>query len=138
MEEQKLQINNLGTNNTGATLTATLRKSKVKEKVKRQNRVNVLVVDKSKNSGAGIGTTTINNGLTSGNFPFGTRVQDKIISLNKPDVIRILGVYESTDTSAASAPKATLSSIDTLSGKTTDLIVGEFIVGQSSGAELIH
>ena len=134
----ELQINNLGTNNTGATLTATLRKSKVKEKVKRQNRVNVLVVDKSKNSGAGIGTTTINNGLTSGNFPFGTRVQDKIISLNKPDVIRILGVYESTDTSAASAPKATLSSIDTLSGKTTDLIVGEFIVGQSSGARALY
>ena len=92
MVETELQINNLGSNDTGATLIATLRKSSLKEKIKRQNRVNTLIVDKSINSGAGTGSTTLNNGLTFGNFPFGTRVEDERISLNKPDVIRILGI----------------------------------------------
>ena len=55
----ELQINNLGTNDTGATLFATLRKSSLKEKMKRQNRVNTLIVDKSINSGAGTGSTTL-------------------------------------------------------------------------------
>ena len=135
---RELQINNLGANDTGATLFATLRKSSLKEKVKRQNRVNTLIVDKSINSGAGTGSTTLNNGLTYGNFPFGTRVQDERISLNKPDIIRILGVYESVDTSPASAPKATLSNLSGFTGKTSDLIIGEFIVGQSSGARALY
>ncbi len=135
---KELQINNLGANDTGATLFVTLRKSSLKEKIKRQNRVNTLVVDKSINSGAGTGSTTLNNGLTFGNFPFGTRVEDERISLNKPDIIRILGVYESTNTSAASAPQATLSAISGFTGKTSDLIVGEFIVGQSSGARAVY
>ena len=76
--------------------------------------------------------------MTFGNFPFGTRVEDERISLNKPDIIRILGVYESTNTSAASAPQATLSAISGFTGKTSDLIVGEFIVGQSSGARAVY
>ena len=40
--------------------------------------------------GSGTGTTTLNNGLEFGNFPFGTRVEDEKISLNKPDVIEVL------------------------------------------------
>jgi lipopolysaccharide export system protein LptA len=59
----QLQIYNLGSNNTGATLTATLRKIKPKAKAKRKNRVNSIIVDKSKNEGSGIGSTTLNNGL---------------------------------------------------------------------------
>jgi hypothetical protein len=78
----QLQIYNLGSNNTGATLTATLRKTKPKAKVKRKNRVNSIIIDKSKYEGAGIGGTTLNNGLEFGNYAFGTRVQDKNISLN--------------------------------------------------------
>ena len=95
----ELQINNIGANDTNATLFATLNKTKVTEKIKRKNRINVLVVDKSKLDGAGTGTTTLNNGLEFGNFPFGTRVEDEKISLNKPDVIEVLGIYESRDTS---------------------------------------
>jgi len=134
----ELQINNIGANDTGATLYATLNKNKVTEKIKRKNRINVLVVDKSKLDGAGTGTTTLNNGLDFGNFPFGTRVEDEKISLNKPDVIEVLGIYESRDTSAASAPKATLSAFSGVAGNTTDLVVGEFFVGQSSGARGIY
>jgi hypothetical protein len=42
--------------------------------------------------------TTLNNGLTYGNYPFGVRVEDEVISLNTPDVIEIHGIFESADT----------------------------------------
>ena len=129
-----LQINNLGSNDTGATLVATLKKIKPKAKVKRQNRVKAIVVDKSKLVGSGVGATTLNDGLTYGNFPYGTRVQDENICLNSPDVLRIHGIFESNDTTTPSAPKATLSSLTGPTGKTSDLIIGERIKGSSSGA----
>ena len=132
-----LQISNIGadlTVNQEATLIATLNKVKPKAKVKRKNAVNSLVVDKSNLSGSGIGRTTLNDGLTFGSYPFGTRVQDEKISLNTPDVLDVLGIFESTDTSDPSSPKMTLSSINTVDGGTTDLLLGEQITGASSGA----
>ena len=132
-----LQISNIGadlTVNQEATLIATLNKVKPKAKVKRKNAVNSLVVDKSNLSGSGIGRTTLNDGLTFGSYPFGTRVQDEKISLNTPDVFDVLGVFESTDTSDPSSPKMTLSSINTVDGGTTDLLLGEQITGATSGA----
>jgi len=132
-----LQIRNLSTDDTGATLVATLNKTSPKAKVKIKNRVNSIIVDKSKLAGSGIGSTTLNNGLTSGNYPFGTRVEDEIVSLNFPDIIEIHGIYESADTSAASAPNMTLQSINSASTTTTELLIGEQIVGQTSGARAI-
>lgn len=129
-----LQIRNLGSNNTGATLVATLNKTNPKAKVKIKNRVNSIVVDKSKLEGSGIGTTTLNNGLTYGNFPFGTRVEDEVISLNFPDIIEIHGIYESADTSNASAPNMSLLSINSSSTTTAELLIGEKLIGQTSGA----
>ena len=128
-----LQIRDLGSN-SGATLIATLKKIKPKAKQKIKNRVSSIVVDKSKLEGSGIGTTTLNNGLSFGTFPFGTRVEDEVISLNTPDVILIHGIYESADTSAASCPKATLQSINTASTTTQELLIGERFVGQTSGS----
>jgi len=133
----QLQIRNLGSNNTGATLTATLRKVNPKAKEKIKNRVNSLIIDKSKYAGSGIGTTTLNDGLTFGNYPFGTRVQDKILSLNVPDIIQIHGIFESADTSNPSAPKIIFSSLTSSSTTTTELIIGETLTGQTSGAVAI-
>jgi hypothetical protein len=126
----QLQIYNLGSNDTGATLTTTLRKIKPKAKIKRKNRVNTIVIDKSKYEGSGIGGTTLNDGLTYGNYAYGTRVQDKNISLNVPDVIQIHGIFESADSSEPSSPRMVLSSINGSTGTTSDLIVGEQIIGQ--------
>lgn len=131
---KQLQIVNLGSNNTGATLVATLRKIKPKSKSKRKNRVNTLVVDKSKYQGSGIGATTLNDGLSFGNYAYGTRVQDKNISLNVPDIIEIHGIFESTDTSIPSAPRMILSSISGPSNTTSDLVIGEQIIGQNGNA----
>ena len=127
----QLQIYNLGSNNTGATLTTTLRKIKPKAKAKRKNRVNSIIVDKSKYVGSGIGATTLNDGLEFGNYAYGTRVQDKDISLNVPDIIEIHGIFESADTENPSAPKMVLSSISGSTNTTSDLIIGEEILSQN-------
>ena len=129
-----LQIEGLGTATTGCTLIATLQKSKPTAKIKRLNRVNATVVNYSKDAASGIGATTLNDGLTFGNFPIGTRVQDDRIVLNEADIVRIHGIFESTDTTTASAPKMTLTSLNGPSGKTTDLVIGEKFMGQNSGA----
>ena len=137
--QTQLQILNLSiTTDSNPTLIATLAKTKPTAKIKRKNRVNSIIVDKSKLAGSGIGNTTLNDGLTRGNYPFGTRVQDEIISLNTSDVIEIYGIFEASDaTSNVSAPTAKLSSINGPSATTSDLVIGEFITGQTNGAVAI-
>ena len=134
----ELQIYNLGSNNVGATLVTTLTKIKPKQKIKIKNRVNSIIVDKSKYISSGIGSTTLNDGLNYGNYAYGTRVQDENISLNVPDVIEIHSIYESADTSTPSAPTVELSSITGPTGKTLDLVIGEKFTGQTSGAVAIY
>ena len=120
--------------NKGATLIATIKKQKPKAKQKIRNRVKSVVVNYSKDAASGIGTTTLNDGLTYGTYPYGTRVQDKNISINDADIIEVLSIYESADTSDPSSPKVNLSSIVTQSTTTNELIIGEQIIGQSSDA----
>ena len=137
----KLLLSNIGvdlSNNEDATLIATILKSKPTAKIKRKNKVNTVVINKSNLVGSGVGATTLNDGLSYGNFPYGTRVQDDEISLNCADIIIIHAVFESSDTSEPSAPKVTLASITGPSGKTSDLSVGEKITGKSSGAIAIY
>ena len=135
-----LQINGLGDDDTGgeARLIATLRKSKVTSKSKKRGIINTLIVNKSSENGSGTNagtlSTTRNDGLTYGNYPYGTRVQDEKISLNVPDVIKVHGVYESSNTSDAVLPNLVLGSLDGPTGKTDDLIIGEEFVGSLSGA----
>ena len=136
---RELQIRNLGANDNRATLTVTIEKRKVKAKKKIKNRVSNLIVDKSITPASGIGSTTLNDGLSYGNFPFGTRVQDKIISLNAPDVIDIHGIYESNEVNPTSfgAPSMQLVQLNGPTATTDDLIVGELIVGQTSDASAV-
>jgi hypothetical protein len=132
-----LTISNVSNDSTGSTLVATIRKSKPKEKIKKKNRINYVIVNKSILEGSGTGQDTTNNGLVYGNYPYGTRVEDDLISLNYPDVIEIHGIFESKGTSAANPPSLLLSSIGSQSGKTSDLIIGEKIIGESSGSVAI-
>lgn len=134
----QLVINGLGTNDTGTKLIATLRKSSVTSKTKRKSFVDSVIVDKSKYDYSGTGTTTKNDGLTYGTYPFGTRVQDEKISLNVPDVIKIHGIYESIDTSDPVLPNLVIGSLDGPTAKTDDLIIGEEFVGSISGARGIY
>ena len=130
----QLQIYGLGANDTGASLVTTLRKVNPTAKAKLKNRVNSILVDKSKYDGSGIGATTFNDGLTFGNYAYGTRVQDEKISLNNPDITEILGIYETLDTTDPSCPTAVLTSMNGSTGTTGDIVIGERMVGQNSGA----
>jgi len=135
----QIQIYGLGSNDVDATLLTSITKLKPTSKEKIKNRVNTIVVDKSTIGGSGtnvsgIGSTTLNDGLEYGNFAWGTRVQDEVISLNTPDIINIHGIYESSTTEDASAPTAVLASITSASTTTEEFVIGEEIVGESSGA----
>jgi len=133
-----LQIYNLGSNDSGATLLTTIKKIKPKAKVKRKNRVNSIVIDKSKYEGSGIGATTFDDGLVYGNYPYGTRVQDEEVSLNVSDIIEVYGIFEAIDSSTTpSAPTMVIAASGGAVTQTTDLIIGEKFVGQSSGATAI-
>ena len=136
-DARTLQIYNLGSDDVDAQLLTTVKQDKPKAKEKILQRVNSLIVDKSSTEGSGIGTTTFNDGLTYGSYPWGTRVQDEEISLNTPDVINIHGVFESSDTGNPSAPKMVLGSLTSNSTTTSELIVGEQMVGQISNAVAI-
>ena len=116
-----------------ANLFATVLKSKVKTKQKKLNESNTLVINRSSSSASGIGTNTINDGLTQSDV-FGTRVQDRKISLNVPDVVELLAVIESNDNGDPDLPTVALTTYDGPSGNNSDLIVGEKITGLASNA----
>jgi len=113
---------------------STIQKQKPKSKLKVRNAVLNVTIDKSSNPQSGIGSTTANDGLTYGAYPYGTRVQDSLISLNHPDIINLYGIFESKDTTEPSAPKLKLGDITSPSTTTSDLLIGEVIKGESSGA----
>ena len=126
----QITINGLGSN-SAAKLIATLRKINVREKIKEIQKINTLTVVGSANSTSGIGATTLNDGLSYNNV-YGTRVQDDEISLNVPDVMKVYGIFESNNSSNPVLPKATLVSINSSTGKTGDLLIGEKFVGNTS------
>ncbi len=132
----EITINGLG-GNSPAKLIATLRKINVREKVKEKQKITVLTIANSKDSSSGIGTTTLNDGLTYGTV-YGTRVQDEEISLNVPDATKIYGVLESNNASDPIFPRISLRSINSATGKTGDILIGEKFIGGSSNAKGIY
>ena len=123
----------LSTTVTKANLFATVLKSKVVTKQKKLNEANVLIIDRSSSTASGIGTNTLNDGLTHHNA-FGTRVQDEKICLNVPDAAQLLGVFESRDNSEPDLPSLTLSGMSGPNSSNQDLILGEQLTGLDSGA----
>ena len=136
VDGKQLQINGLGSNDVNAVLITTQRKINVKSKVKQKKRVNSIVIDKSSLPSSGIGTTTRNDNLTFGNYPYGTRVQDSEICLNVPDVIRVHAVFEAQNLQNPSAPKLVLSNISP-NNNTSAILIGEEFVGSTSGSVAI-
>jgi len=107
------------------TVNTTVKKNSISSKTKnftRSEKVNIT------NTISGVSTAI--SGLTESAY-YGTRVEDKEICLNLPDVVEVLAIYESYDTSAP-----TLDSIEFPSGLglNTNSILGERVVGSTSGA----
>ena len=121
------------TSGTNVKVIVTVKNIGINSKTKKLNNVSSIVVSNSKLVSSGIGTTTLNDGLTYSQV-YGTRVQDREISLNVPDAIRVLGVYESTGISNPSLP--TLQITGNPSGN-QKYVLGERIEGKTSGAVAI-
>ena len=84
-------ISGLSDESGSATLTVAVRRSKLSSKEKSLTRCNSLTINRSDLSGSGITTTSFNDGLTASSV-YGTRVQDEEISLNVPEVTRVLAI----------------------------------------------
>ena len=54
--------------------------------------------------------------------------------MNVPDIIEIHGIFESADTSEATAPKATFTALNSASTTTSEFVIGETFTGQTTGA----
>ena len=123
-----------------ATLIGSINQINLASKIKRRNISNQIIINKSSNiqSGTdaiGAGGTTLNDGLTYGNYPFGTRVQDEVISLNIPDGLFVHGVYESVDVNDPQLPSLSLNNMTGATASTNDLALGETFRGLASGAK---
>ena len=123
---QTLLIQNLTTASaSNVVVNATVRKNDIKVKQKtfeRSKRINVSLTN------SGISTT---NGLTQNTTAFGLRVEDKVISLNIPDVINVVGVFESLTTIDPVLDRLVF--VSGLALNTTS-VIGEKIIGSVSGA----
>jgi hypothetical protein len=110
-----------------AKLIVAVRRSKLASKEKSLTRCSNLIVDRSESVGSG---TTI-DGLTTSTV-YGTRVQDKELSLDVPEVTRVLAVLESNDNNSPDLP---LIGVTNQSDTFTDnVVVGEQFIGGTSGA----
>ena len=107
-----------------ATVNVTLKKIGVTSKTKIFSRSNELEITRS------TGISTANSDLI-GSSRYGLRVEDEEISLNTPDVVNVVAVYESKNKSKPVLDKLTFVSGLNLN---TNAIVGEKIIGQDSRA----
>jgi len=131
-----LTFNGLTKNSGTADVIATVVNKSPNSKIKRLNKTSSLVVSNSKLASSGIGTTTLNDGLTYSTV-YGTRVQDDEICLNVPDIVRVLAIYESNSVNDPKLPILQLSGFTGTSNNNQDYVIGEKITGLNSGAVAI-
>lgn len=123
-------LSNLSVASGKATLTVTWKKINTKNRKKIYNRCNSLIISNSSSQSSGIGATTLNDGLTYSEV-YGTRVQDKQISLNLPDVESVLDIIESSNTNDPQTPHIILTN---LNANLSNVIKGEKLIGGSGKA----
>ena len=129
---EAIEINS-GGGNLSKTIDVTIIKNKIKSKLKEYKRSQVLNVTRSKyaKSGSvnvGLGASTIADGLIF-DQRYGLRVQDETISLNYPDAVKVLAIYESINTDA---PKLDVLQFTSTADVTTNAIIGENVIGENS------
>ena len=107
------------------SIKTTLRKFSIKNKAKQYVRSRKLTVDKTNNE-----QSTVNSGLSYNQY-YGLRIEDREISLNVPDVVKIIGIFESLDLNVPILDKLTFLSSNNLN---VNSILGEKIQGLTSGS----
>jgi len=123
LTNDQVTITGLEGSETSVVVNVTTVKNKIQSKIKNYTRNTVLDVIYSKNKESGVGVnTSINDGLTY-NTNYGLRVQDEEISLNYPDVVKVLAVYESLGTSDATLTRLQFADTSIV----TNAVIGENI-----------
>ena len=123
-------INGLTASESSIVVNSSLTKNGIQSKIKDYTRSATLDVVYSKYPQSGVGVnTSINDGLTY-NTNYGLRVQDEEISLNWPDVVKVLAVFESLDENSPTLDQ--IQFFDT--AVVSNAIIGENIVSSSSNA----
>ena len=122
---QTVTINGLTNSQSNVVVSTTLKKQALKSKQKNYLRSQKLEVLKT-----AVGINTALTGMDQADG-YGLRVEDREISLNVPDVVKIVGVFESINTNLPVLDKLTFPSGLSLD---TAAILGEKIVGDSSDA----
>jgi len=112
------------------TLIATCKLNRASSRRKTFNRCSSSIITNSNLVSSGLGATTLNDGLTYSGA-YGLRVQDREISLNVPEAIKVLGIYQSSSTADPEIPSLVLS---TPSSSILNVIKGEKIIGSNSNS----
>ena len=121
-------INGLDTSETSVVVNASLTKNGIQSKIKEYTRSSTLDVIYSRDQQSGVGVnTSINDGLTY-NTNYGLRVQDEEISLNYPDVVKVLAIHESLDENASTLDQIQFFDASVVS----NAIIGENITSSTS------
>ena len=120
-----VKFTGLTPNQSNVVVNVTAKKVGIQNKKKEYIRSEKITINKTVSA-----ASTEVSGLTTSTY-FGTRVEDSSISLNLPDIVEIVGVYESLNTSSP-----TLDSITFPTGLNLDTasILGEKVIGSTSGA----
>jgi len=126
-----ITISNL--TNGESTISLALSKKGIVSKIKEYSRSRILNVNLSRletsGTSGGNENNSIQNGLTYDSLHrYGLRVEDEEISLNYPDAVKIIGIFESLDTSAPVLEKLSFSSTVNIQN---NAIVGENIISQN-------
>ena len=124
-------IKGLRASQSNVIVNTTLTKFGVQSKIKQYNRSQTLNITRSKYSDSGVGINTSNNDGLNFNTQYGLRVQDEEISLNYPDVAKVIVIYESLGTGNPTLDKFQFTSTANVQ---TNAIIGENVVGNSSNA----
>ena len=120
-----------GQSNNDTIVNVTLVKNKIQSKIKNYTRSTVLFVNRSKLKESGsVVATSKNDGLTYNEY-YGLRVQDEDISLNYPDVSKVLAVYESLNNNN---PSFDIIEFPVIANVGSNAIIGENIIGSTSNA----
>ena len=126
----EIVITNL--DNVNKTINVTLTKTKIRSKLKTYNRSQKCSVTRSKYAQSGNVSGGNGGSIADGlifDSRYGLRVQDEEISLNYPDVVKFLAVYESTNTSAPELDKLIFSSTVAVHD---NAVIGENIISEDT------
>ena len=122
---QVVTINGLRTSQSNVVVSSTLKKTDIKSKQKDYIRSQKMTVEQT-----AVGINTALTGMTQSK-DYGLRVEDREISLQVPDAVKIIGVYESLNSLSPTLDKFVFPSGSSLN---TESVLGEKITGAETGA----